>query len=349
MWADSPLHCCASDGKVEELRKLIETHDVNDTDVYDGATPLHVALESCHFDCALVLVEGGADLSVGIVAPCEAGCFECVAAMLARGADVNAATEWGVTGLTAAARGGHVDCVRLLIDTGAALDTRTWDGMTALFVACSSKRTDCALRLIEAGADVDRATADGRTPLFAAARNGDSESVAKLIEAGACVTTPADNGETPLFAAAEHGHVDVVRRLITDGALVNHVTKYGSTALWEATTQGKTDVVQLLLRHRRDLRFDAMANPASVLYIVRMSGFLQGLPWLPYADTEHRRRTRKTLQQRARAIAANASVACLFEVEGLLMQAKKGVSGGKRPQHQLVRSTSAPTKKRKQF
>ncbi len=69
------------------------------------------------------------------------GCYECVEAMLAAGADVNTPTPEGVTPLMIALDNDHNDVAKLLLDRGA--NPRVWDwwGRTALYIAVDRKES----------------------------------------------------------------------------------------------------------------------------------------------------------------------------------------------------------------
>jgi len=64
-----------------------------------------------------------------------AGCCEALRALLAAGADVNAAVDDGWTCLHSAVKGGHADAVRLLLDSGADPGSATTSGWTALHLS----------------------------------------------------------------------------------------------------------------------------------------------------------------------------------------------------------------------
>src|ERR1043166_3158677 len=63
------------------------------------------------------------------------GCYECVEALLAAGADMNLPTPEGVTHLMLALDNDHNDLARLLLDRGANPNFWDWWGRTALYIA----------------------------------------------------------------------------------------------------------------------------------------------------------------------------------------------------------------------
>src|SRR5207247_4969221 len=69
------------------------------------------------------------------------GCYDCVDALIAAGADVNIPTPEGVTALMLALDNDHNDVARLLLERGA--NPRLWDwwGRTALYIVIDRKET----------------------------------------------------------------------------------------------------------------------------------------------------------------------------------------------------------------
>lgn len=128
--------------------------------------------------------------------------LEAVLAMLAAGADANAALD-GVTGLMRACRDGHAEVVDALVAAGARLDA---DGKRSgpLHLALEASRPDIALRLIEAGASLDALDERGNTPLFVAVmRPGTDECLAAMIERGANPYQRMRHGNWPMKVARE--------------------------------------------------------------------------------------------------------------------------------------------------
>ena len=69
----------------------------------------------------------------------RSGCYECVEALIAAGADVNLPTPEGVTPLMIALDNEHNDVAKLLMDKGADLNVWDWWGRTALWIAVDRK------------------------------------------------------------------------------------------------------------------------------------------------------------------------------------------------------------------
>jgi len=77
---------------------------------------------------------------------------------------------------------GNVDCVKALIAAGADLNAKDRDGMTALIESAAQDNVDCVKALIAAGADVNAKARHGKTALKLAKSSGVADL---LLAAGA--------------------------------------------------------------------------------------------------------------------------------------------------------------------
>jgi ankyrin repeat protein len=167
----------------------------------------------------------------------RSGCTDCVAAIVAAGADINRPNPEGMTPLMIAIDNEALDTAALLLDLGA--DPRLWDwyGRTALYIAADKSAVgrgrggrqdftglDLMERLLDAGVDpnpqlnmhrpsrggnIGRFTDDllttGCTPLLRAAISQDLDAIRLLLAHGADVDLPNVTGVTPLMAVAGMG------------------------------------------------------------------------------------------------------------------------------------------------
>ena len=187
------------------------------------------------------------------------GQSEMVQALLDKGADVNAKTRDGDTGLMFASQQNHLDLVRLLLAKGADVNARKENGASALMIASLFGHLGVVQVLLDKGADVSAKRDNGITALTAASINGHLSVVQALLDKGADANARSDNGLTTLMLACEKGgNLDVVQALLHAGADVNGKNSDGVTTLMKASHLGHIDVVQALLANRADV--NAKAN-----------------------------------------------------------------------------------------
>lgn len=150
----------------------------------------------------------------------ERGHVDIMRALLAAGANPNAARDDGVTTLMHAAASGDAAPVKLLLDARAEVNARaSQSGITALRVAVAAGATACARSLLEAGAKRDDIDASGARLLFTAASTGSVEMMELLLVAGEDVNHRRSiGGFTALDAALENQRWSAAERLMDAGA-----------------------------------------------------------------------------------------------------------------------------------
>jgi len=89
-------------------------------------------------------------------------------ALIAVGANVNAANAAGRTALREVGGNGNVEFVRLLLEAGADVNARLADGGTALHAAALNNRKEIVRALLDRGAKPNVANSLGQTPLMLA-------------------------------------------------------------------------------------------------------------------------------------------------------------------------------------
>ena len=189
-----------------------------------GAAPVAVALVAL-LPAASAAQEGAASSSSSSGRLLEAardGAAEVVRALVADGADVNAARGDGMTALHFAAERGHAAVARALLDAGAAVDAGTRIGRYApLHLAARGGHGPVVALLLEAGADPNAATTNsGVTALHLAAAAVDARpAVAALLDHGADPNAREGSaGQTPLMFAAAANRPAAAAALLEAGA-----------------------------------------------------------------------------------------------------------------------------------
>jgi len=138
--------------------------------VLQGATPLFLAAEVSNLDVIKALVEAGADPLIGtergttpLMMTAGAGTdvqrerapeeralsFETTKFLVERGADVNAAGQYGWTALHAAAYQGNNPVIEYLVSKGAKIDQKDEFGQTALSISLSVLTKDIGARRLQ--------------------------------------------------------------------------------------------------------------------------------------------------------------------------------------------------------
>lgn len=119
-------------------------------------------------------------------------------ALIAQGANVNAANDFGTTPLLTAAQANNADAIAILVKAGAKLERKDSMGTTALIQAAASGSSDALRALIAAGANVNAKQDTGATAIVFA----ESVEIAQLlINAGANLKAKDADGETMLERA----------------------------------------------------------------------------------------------------------------------------------------------------
>lgn len=136
-----------------------------------------------------------------------------LSALLAAGADINAADEAGATAFHWAVATAQGALCEQLISLGAVADD--WP---PLHLAVLLGREEECRSLLAAGASAESPSAAGWSPLMYAARFGRSGICRLLLEHGAAISPPREDGLSPLHLAVEQGHVETATLLISSGA-----------------------------------------------------------------------------------------------------------------------------------
>ena len=196
-----------------------------------------------------LLAMNGGNLGATLCEAAHAGGLRDVRLLLARGADVEAATvfvasdgrhlDWN--SLLWSADAGHVAVASVLLDAGAG------ESNPALQNASFNGHTPVVALLLDRGADV---SFDNDESLIVAAQNGHLATVALLLDRGADVD--AQNG-TPLLLAAQFDQLEVVRLLLDRGADIH---SEDDRAFCVSAQHGFLDIATLFLDRGANVHAD---------------------------------------------------------------------------------------------
>ncbi|MEP6495279.1 MAG: ankyrin repeat domain-containing protein [bacterium] len=149
----------------------------------------------------------------GIMVAAWGGVPAAVDLLLARGAKLDDRNPAGVTNLIyAASHSMGKDVALKLIARGADVNAASNQGTTALMGAACEGGTVLE-QLVAKGADVNARDGKGSTALMNAASCGEAANVSRLMIAGARVNEARNDGKTALVLAGERDNQDVVRIL----------------------------------------------------------------------------------------------------------------------------------------
>ena len=281
------------DGRIEQVKTLIEKGANMNARDYQGRTPLHLAAAKGDTDIAELLVKGGADVNAksdtlgttALIVAIQNGHRDTAKLLVANGADVNAKGVENQTALHCAAKRGDVGIGKILMAQGAQTEAKCEHGGTPLAWAAYEGQAEFAALLIEHGADIEAKLLDGRTtPLCRAVAQGHLDAAKVLLAKGANVNT-RPSGRTlvhvamhmdhqdmvrllltkglqvpPIHEAAYFGDLDTVKTLVAEGTEVNTKDEAGYMPLHCALCGGHKEIVQFLLGEGADVNVKTAAD-----------------------------------------------------------------------------------------
>jgi ankyrin repeat protein len=171
--------------------------------------------------------------------------------LLKADADPNCETTYGESPLTVASRLGRFDVIKLLLQYGADPDELQWTKLIEA-VACGTNAE--VTQRLEAGDPIGYRDRWKRSALMVAALVGDVQKVEQLRQHGADIDDHNAFEGTALMLAAERNRVTMVGWLIAAGADVNATNDSGTTALILASQAGAASCVELLLKAGADAK-----------------------------------------------------------------------------------------------
>ena len=239
------------------------------------------------------------------------GCYDCVEALIAAGADANVPTPEGVTALMLALDDDHDDVAKLLLDRGA--NPRVWDwwGRTALYIAVDRK--ECA---VGSGGNCGSSGRQSRSvstmDIINTLLAADVEINAQLNmhrpsrggNSGRFIDPLMNTGCTPLLRATMGGDSEVVRTLLAKDANPNindmgltpflvaagvgpgNIGGTGLAAQYSAGGRVNMELMELLLQHGADVNAQVTGTRTYSMRITRAPSANEGRTALHIAAQE---------------------------------------------------------------
>jgi len=261
---DTPLLYAAHRGLPRMIELLLRGSDAGTTDG-TGKGPVYRAAEMCNHKAIDLLIEAGADFTIGgeqerypdlrspLVIAAELGSQECVRVLLAHGADPNAEIDV-TTSLYQAVLGGHHNVARQLLthEPKPDMDKTPPDMVRLLMRAVATGNTELVSLLIDHGAEVDFVDPNefgfSKTPLSLACGQGHLEVVKLLLEKGADINFTGGESDSPLLTAFYDGRIEVAKHLLQDDTVdITQPAPDGTTPL-HASCSTPSLVSELLRR-----------------------------------------------------------------------------------------------------
>jgi ankyrin repeat protein len=171
------------------------------------------------------------------------GCYDCVAALIGTGADVNYPTPEGVTPLMLALDNDHNEVAKLLLDRGANADLWDWWGRTPLYIAID--RREAVIAPLRTGiATIGNRPAPLPTHAPGHPPVSNMEMIQALLAAGVDL-----NAQLNMHRPSRGGN---------SGRFVEEFYNTGCTPLMRATIAGDVELVRILLDKGADPNISAM-------------------------------------------------------------------------------------------
>ena len=237
----TPLHFAAHRGADEAATVLLAAGATVDPPRRGNTpSPLLMAVRSKEEPLALLLIEHGADVGVGVDSGAtllalaeENGLYEVAVRILVR--DDSFQVDDPSALLSAAVAADAFSTVSRLLEDGGDVNVKVddwWDDEASLLhVAARHDSVSVARLLLDRGIDPDSRDGDGATPLHRAAWAGNHEIGAMLLDRGASVNARTEDELTPLHDAVHGMEPETAALLLERGADVNARDSAGWTPL----------------------------------------------------------------------------------------------------------------------
>jgi len=250
---------------IQEEQGIADFH-TNKKDMSDWS-PLHIAVENNHINmikllCKYSKTNINAQLNSDGITPlfmaANEGHLECARYLLSKKANINTPSTNNHTPLFIAANRGHVDMVELLITENAIIDVPGKDNITPLFTAIllpkendnCHKQIRITKMLLEAGADPNIQNQKMLLTPLILATDLHNHTIAKLLlKHKALVNMQTKLGQTALIVATEKSYYEIMQLLLKYKADPNICNNKKRTALHEAAENRNLEAGELLFKN----------------------------------------------------------------------------------------------------
>ncbi|MBV9400833.1 MAG: ankyrin repeat domain-containing protein [Bryobacterales bacterium] len=232
------------------------------------------------------------------------GCYDCVEALIAAGADPNAPTPEGVTPLMIALDNDNNDIAKLLLDRGANPGVWDWYGRTALFIAVDRKVGGSSGGGLKVPVDASHSARSSAMDIIRAllAANVDVNPELRMHRptrggyTGRFSDPLQDTGCTPLLRAVLANDIEIVQLLLAKGASPN-IKAMGLTSFLvaagavggqrggpgAASAEPNIALLDLLVKHGADVNAQVKGTKTYSMRIARTPATNEGMTALHIA------------------------------------------------------------------
>ena len=255
------MYACYDDGRLDNIKMLIQNGADLHASSSNGSTVLHLASRFSNQEVVKFLLELN-KISVNVTdnpkrtplmhACYDGGRLDNIKMLIQNGADVQARDCDASTVLHFASHNSNQEVIEFLLKLNG-ISVNATDNLkrTPLMLACiDGGRLDNIKMLIQNGADIQAQDSEGLTLLHFASALSNQEVVEFVLELPEISVNARDNlNQTPLMLACiDGGRLDNIKMLLKYGADVHASSSNGSTVLHFASTLSNQEVVEFLLK-----------------------------------------------------------------------------------------------------
>ncbi len=255
------IFSAAEAGNIQQVKEYLQkSPELLNAKNREGFTPLYIAAWKNHAELTKILLDMGADPSIGdnentmpVHMAAIGSSYEALNILLDRGIDINSRDANLMTPLHFALSYRQPEMAKYLVERGADINALNIMGYTPLIFAISGGSLDMVKLLVSKKVNVNARISNGSTPLFTAVSYGRTEIVKYLIDHGADIHAKANEGEEPLARAINSNTYDAAKYLIEKGADVNFRSENRESALHNVAGWGSLNIAELLVEHGADI------------------------------------------------------------------------------------------------